>query len=121
MRDKENPNIEYKQVSVLLILLFIVFIFLAIAAFCFTALTLYTHIYNAINENKDETIRIILFSLLAVFLIYSIAVNFIVMFAAYNLKLDEHVILYTILTYLSLNIPCAIMINKSIRKEESDD
>ena len=121
MRDEENPNIEYKQISILLILLFIVFIFLAIAAFCFTALTLYTHIYNAINDNNNLTLEITLFSLLAVFLIYSVTVNFIVMFKAYRLKLDEHVILYTILTYLSLNIPCAVILNKSIRKVESDD
>lgn len=121
MRDENNPNIEYKQISVLLILLFIVFIFLVIAALSFTILTLYTHIFNAIDKNENHVFPIIGFSILFIFLTYSMVINFIVMSKAYHLSLDEHIILYTLLTYISLNIPCAIIIHKSIRKVESDD
>ena len=121
MKDKENPNIEYPQISVLLILIFIVFIFLAFMALGFSGLTLYTHIYNTVHEGKDSVKEIVLFSLLSAFLIYALIVNFIVMFKAYFLKLDDHIILYTLLTYLSLNIPCAIIIHKSIRRKKDDD
>lgn len=113
MKDENNPNIEYRQISVLLILLFIVYLFLIITAFGFTVLALYSHIHDLVNLNKGDAGSIILFSLLAVYLIYAITVNFIIMFKAYRLKLNDHLVLYTILLHSSLNFICAMMIYQS--------
>lgn len=110
MRDENNPNIEYRQISVLLILLFIVFLFLLITAFSFTTLALYTHIHNMVVDGSGDIGSIILFSLLLAYLTYAIIVNVIVMLKAYHLKLNEHLVLYTILLHSSLNFICAMMI-----------
>lgn len=120
MIDEENSNITYKQISTAFIIIDILVIAILIMASAYTIMVLSTNIYTAIKDGATPgiTSSIILGSILLAFLLYSLTINLIICFKEYRMTIDKHLLLLTILTYLSVNIPCAVMLNKRIKNKE---
>ena len=60
MRDPDNPNIEYKQISIPLVLLMILFMAIVVMALCFTTLYIVTNAIAISKGSKDIPLLILL-------------------------------------------------------------
>ena len=118
MKDKENPNIEYKQISIPLVLVTILFIALVIMGVCFASLYLGTSI-NAIIKGEGNITRIIVLAVVDVYLIYSMVANIIVARNAMKMTIDQHPILSQALLYTSLNIPSGVIYSVILNRQKA--
>ncbi len=118
MKDKENSNIEYRQASLAQIAIFILFISIAILG----AIILTIYFITTVSDKGFNTTATI--SLIAdIFLLISIALNLFVVSKIIKYKYDDRPILYIVLTFLSLNLPCGIMmlVRRVKEKEELEE
>ena len=119
MRDKDNPNIEYKQISIPLVLLMILFMALVVMGLCFATLYLVT---SAIAFSKGEvgpTLLIVL-PIVDAFLLYSLVVNIISLIRVIKMEWEDKPTLYQILVFASLNFPCGIIMALNIKKQRDE-
>ena len=118
MIDEENPNIEYRQANLSQIAIFILFISLLILG----DLILFIYFASTVAEyGMNNTAVITLIA--AIYVLISLAVNLFVGSMIVRYKYDDHPILYTVLTFVSLNIPCGIMmlVKRAKEKEEIEE
>lgn len=119
MRDPDNPNIEYKQISIPLVLLMILFMAIVVMALCFTTLYIVTNAI-AISKGSKDIPLLILLSVLEVFLLYSLIVNIITITRVIKMEWENKPTLYQILVFTSLNIPCGIIMALNIKKQRDE-
>lgn len=118
MKDKENPNIEYRQASSAQVAIFILFVSIAILG----AIILTIYFVSTVSSKGFNDVAII--SLIADIVVFiSIALNLFVVSMIIKYKYDDHPTLYTVLTFLSLNLPCGIMmlVRRAKEKEELEE
>ena len=118
MIDEENPNIEYRQANLSQIAIFILFISLLILG----DLVLIIYFASTVAEYGMNNTAVI--TLIAtIYVLLSLAVNLFVVSMIVRYKYDDHPILYTVLTFVSLNIPCGIMmlVKRAKEKEEIEE
>lgn len=108
MKDKENPNIEYKQISIPLVLVTILFIALVIMGICFVTMYFGSYLYGLI-KGEDNLVKVILLGTLDAYLLYSSIINIVVVRRLLKMTADEHPIINQIFLYTSFNIPSGIM------------
>ena len=104
MKDVENPNIEYRQASLAQIAIFILFIVLLFLGFAI--LTMYL-----ISVAKEDGFagNFIICLILDIYILLSLVLNIFVLTKIIKFKYDDHPALYIVLTFISINIPCGIM------------
>ena len=115
MKDKENPNIEYKQISIPLVLVTILFIALVIMGICFVTMYFGSYLYGLI-KGEDNLIKVILLGTLDAYLLYSLIINIVVVRRLLKMTADEHPIINQIFLYTSLNIPSGIMFSIVLKR-----
>ena len=118
MIDEENPNIEYRQASLAQIAIFILFISICILG----AIILSIYFITTVSDKGFNNVAVI--SLIAdIYVLISIVLNLFVVSKIIKYKYDDHPNLYIILTFLSLNLPCGIMmlVRKEKEKEDIED
>ena len=116
VKDKDNPNIEYRQASLAQIAIFILFVSIAILG----AIILTIYFITTVSDKGFNTTTTI--SLIADIVIFiSIILNLIVVSKIIQYKFDNHPNLYITLTFLALNLPCGIMMLVKKAKENDDE
>ena len=121
MIDKENPNIQYKQINIPLALVIILFcaiyimgLFFSIFYFVKDFVVLYS------GEENNLLVPVILLAFLNIYLIYSFVVNAITFKEVMILKWDEKPKLYLAFLFSPLNIPSGIIMFILFRKQENE-
>ena len=116
MKDIENPNIEYRQASLAQIAIFILFIVLLILGL--SILTIY---FISTLKEAGFAMKSIISLVFDIYILLSLVLNIFVLTKIIKFKYDDHPILYIVLTFISLNIPCGIMMvvkrNKELEEE----
>lgn len=122
MRDEDNKNITYKQINTLFIIIEILVIAILIMALAYATLTLVANIIDVSRDGSTpgKISSIIWLCVLEVFLIYSLTINLVVAIKEFRMTIDEHLLLFTILTYFSLNIPCAVILTKRMKNKDKE-
>lgn len=116
MRDPDNPNIQYRQASLTQIAVFILFIALLILGDLI--LILY---FISVVSNRGFVAPAIIALIAAIVLLASLFVNNFVVSRIIKHKYDDRPKFYILLTFLSLNLPCGIMMLVRKAKEDDDD
>lgn len=98
MRDEENSNIEYRQISVPATMTLILWIALLILGSGFLVFLLVGAIQN------NTLITIILYSVAIAYLIFSLVINSVVLHKVLAVKYDDNPVKYMTLVFISLNI-----------------
>lgn len=115
MKDEENPNIEYRQASIPQVAVFIMFITLLILGLL---ILVFYFISTVIDKGMNNLAIISLVA--AIYVLISITLNIFVVSNVIRFKFDDHPTLFIVLTFVSLNIPCGIMMLVARHKEKEE-
>lgn len=121
MIDKENPNIQYKQINIPLALVIILFCAIYIMGLFFSIFYFvkdFVALYS--SEENNLLVPVILLAFLNIYLIYSFVVNAITFKKVMILKWDEKPKLYLAFLFSSLNIPSGIIMFILFKKQENE-
>ena len=110
MRDEENKNIQYRQISIPSTMTLILWIALLVLGFGFLVLLL----VGAIQDNIF--LGIILYSIAIAYLLISLIINSVVLHKVLTIKYDDMPVKYMTLTFLSLNIFTGFVMLREYKK-----
>ncbi len=106
MKDKDNPNIEYPQINLVVVLLAILWIILMGMG----SILVTVYLINALIANVLDSLLAIILSVTNLYLIVSFVFNIVLLHNALHMRIENNVKSNAALAFSSFNIGAGVVI-----------